>query len=78
MLDSGYTSVDGRVLAKPGTALGPGQLLFARSVSDNRFLFGLVWCHQQVGRAHHDRPQTTHDGSTTGAATSFRPLETPP
>jgi len=41
MLDSGYTSVDGRVLAKPGTALGPGHLLFARSVSDNRFLFGL-------------------------------------
>lgn len=30
MLDSGYTSVDGTVLAKPGTALTPGQLLFCR------------------------------------------------
>lgn len=32
MLDSGYATVDGAVLAKPGTPLVPGQLLFLRSV----------------------------------------------
>lgn len=40
MLDSGYTSVDGAVLAKPGTALVEGQLLFCRCVVVG---FGSVW-----------------------------------
>lgn len=32
MLDSGYTCVDGRVLAKPGTPLAEGDLMFLRCV----------------------------------------------
>lgn len=43
MLDSGYTSVGGTVLAKPGTELKEGQLLFCRCA------FGAV-CVGLMGR----------------------------